>query len=330
MKQLRLASLFAGCGGTDLGFQGGFTFLGKKYKRHPIKLVYSNEIEKGFADIYNANFGHDTHVEDIKNISHQEIPDCDILTGGFPCLTFSIVAQFPPRLGLNGATGTLYEDMCKAIKIKKPKCFVAENVKGLLSANKKNAFPIIMRDFRACGYHVIHLLLNAYDYGVPQNRERVFIIGFKEARYLDFFRPPPQVIDKSCLGLVLEKEVPEKYYFSQKALDGLKKANKKMNKGRVQSLDKPCNTVGSHLAKVSINSTDPVLLINDRYRRFTPREVARIQSFPENFQLTGSDGIQYRALGNAIPPLLAWHVGNAVIKAIKDADEFDVKQQKKL
>lgn len=323
MKQLKLASLFAGCGGTDLGFQGGFSFLGKKYKRHPVKLVYSNEIEKGFADIYDSNFNHKTHIKDIKKISHKEIPECDILTGGFPCLTFSIVAQFPPRLGLDGKTGTLYEDMCKAIRAKQPKCFVAENVKGLLSANKRKAFPIIMRDFRSCGYHVVHLLLNAYDYGVPQKRERVFIIGFKEARYLDFFRPPQQVFDKSSLGLVLEDEVPEKYYFSKRALEGLKKANKKMNKGRVQDIKGPCNTVGSHLAKVSINSTDPVLLINGRYRRFTPREVARIQSFPDTFDLIGSDGIQYRALGNAIPPVLAWHVCKSVVNAINDAEVFE-------
>lgn len=85
-----------------------------------------------------------------------------------------------------------------------------------------------------------------------------------------------------------------------------------MNKGRAQDITKPCNTVGAHLAKVSLNSTDPVLLENGRYRRFTPREVARIQSFPEEFKLVGSEAAQYRALGNAIPPVMFWHVANAV------------------
>ena len=85
-----------------------------------------------------------------------------------------------------------------------------------------------------------------------------------------------------------------------------------MNKGRAQDITKPCNTVGAHLAKVSLNSTDPVLMENGRYRRFTPREVARIQSFPENFELIGSEASQYRALGNAIPPVMFWHVANAV------------------
>ena len=90
------------------------------------------------------------------------------------------------------------------------------------------------------------------------------------------------------------------------------KVKEKMNKGRAQDINKPCNTVGSHLAKVSLNSTDPVLLDNGRFRRFTPREVARIQSFPEEFKLLGSEGAQYRALGNAIAPVMIWHIANAV------------------
>ena len=100
----------------------------------------------------------------------------------------------------------------------------------------------------------------------------------------------------------------EKYYFSERAVAGLNKANKNMNKGRAQDIEKPCNTVGSHLAKVSLNSTDPVLFIKNRYRRFTPREVARIQSFPENYKLSYSESAQYRALGNAIAPLVMWYI----------------------
>ena len=90
-----------------------------------------------------------------------------------------------------------------------------------------------------------------------------------------------------------------------------------MNKGRAQDIEKPCNTVGAHLAKVSLNSTDPVLMVNGRYRRFTPREVARIQSFPENYKLVGSESAQYRALGNAIPPIMFWYVTNKVMEYLK-------------
>lgn len=100
-------------------------------------------------------------------------------------------------------------------------------------------------------------------------------------------------------------------------------AKEEMNKGRVQNLDEQCGTVGAHLAKVSLNSTDPVLCVNGRYRRFTPREVARIQSFPDTFKLEGSESKLYRALGNAIPPVLAWHV----MKSIVDAFVRSEKQQ---
>ena len=117
---------------------------------------------------------------------------------------------------------------------------------------------------------------------------------------------------------IIEKDVDEKYFFSNKAVEGMKKSHKKMNKGRVQKLNEPCNTVGSHLAKVSLNSTDPVLYINDKYRRFTPREVARIQSFPENFILCGSESAQYRALGNAIPPVLSWFVTDQLVNILKE------------
>ena len=132
---------------------------------------------------------------------------------------------------------------------------------------------------------------------------------------MDFHFPPLEITDENeyvPLGSVLQKEVPEKYFFSEKAVAGMIKNREVMNKGRAQDITKPCNTVGAHLAKVSLNSTDPVLLEKERYRRFTPREVARIQSFPETFELIGSESAQYRALGNAIPPVMFWYVAHAV------------------
>ena len=116
------------------------------------------------------------------------------------------------------------------------------------------------------------------------------------------------------LSTVIENTVDKKYFFSTRAVEGMMKNREAMNKGRAQNVTKPCNTVGAHLAKVSLNSTDPVLMVDGRYRRFTPREVARIQSFPENFELVGSESAQYRALGNAIPPVMFWYVADAVSK----------------
>lgn len=149
----------------------------------------------------------------------------------------------------------------------------------------------------------------------------MIIVGIRKDLGFTFEFPKEIITDEDnyvSLGNVLEADVPEKYYFSDRAVEGMKNAKKDMNKGRVQDVDKPCNTVGSHLAKVSLNSTDPVLFSNGRYRRFTPREVARIQSFPENFALVSSEAAQYRALGNAIPPVMFWHIANKLSEQIRN------------
>ena len=323
MRTLKIASLFAGCGGTDVGVEGGFSFLGHKYKKLPTKLVYANDFEPSACDIFDANFDIKISREDIRSVAASNIPEHDILTAGFPCQSFSIVAQNPPRLGIKDSDkGALFEEVSRILREKKPAAFMCENVKGILSANNSKAFPMIVESFRNCGYHVIHLLLNAYHYGVPQRRERVFIIGFKDVKHLEAFRPPTPVDEKPCLGDVVfvENSIDPKYYFSDKAVEGMLRAKKEMNKGRAQDLSGPCGTVGAHLAKVSLNSTDPVLCINGRYRRFIPREVARIQSFPDEYQLVGSEAQQYKALGNAIPPILAWHVMNSIISALERSE----------
>ena len=164
-------------------------------------------------------------------------------------------------------------------------------------------------------------MLNSADYGVPQKRERVIIVGFRKDLHVAFGFPSEKIEEEqnyAALRDVIEKDVDEKYYFSDRAVAGMMKKRETMNKGRAQDINKPCNTVGAHLAKVSLNSTDPVLMQNDRYRRFTPREVARIQSFPDEFELVGSEAAQYRALGNAIPPVMFWHVARAVKEELQD------------
>lgn len=146
-------------------------------------------------------------------------------------------------------------------------------------------------------------------------RERVIIVGFRKDLNISFdFSDIPERSEDEYVPLkkVIDSVVDEKYFFSERAVQGMMKKRATMNKGRAQDITKPCNTVGSHLAKVSLNSTDPVLLVNGRYRRFTPREVARIQSFPEDYKLSGTDSAQYRALGNAIPPVMFWYVARSV------------------
>ena len=319
MGKLKVASLFCGCGGTDVGLLGDFVFLGKKYDENPIEIVYANDIDENACAIFERNFGIKPDNRDIRSVGSAEIPEIDILTGGFPCQSFSIVAQNPKRLGVKDDRGKLFFEMCRILRDKKPRCFIAENVKGILSANGKSAFPLIIKEFEDSGYNVSFKLLNAVDFGVPQKRERVIIVGIrKDLNTIFDFECLPKEGDLpiSTLSQVIENAVPEKYFFSDKAIAGMMKKREMMNKGRAQDINQPCNTVGAHLAKVSLNSTDPVLLDNGRFRRFTPREVARIQSFPESFVLVGSEAAQYRALGNAIAPVMFWYVAKEVAKLL--------------
>ncbi len=321
-KTYKIVSLFSGCGGMDLGSEGGFSFLGKKYKRLSTEIVYAMDFDKAVCDIYNANFRNECRLQDVRDLRSEDIPKHDILTGGFPCQSFSVVAQNPKRLGYKGKNGRLFFEMCRILKDCKPRAFIAENVKGILSANKGEAFPLIIEEFKEAGYHVKHDIINAVHYGVPQKRERVFIVGFRNRKDRDRFNFPVPTTEKKQIPIspiiMPDKEIDEKYYFSEKALKGLSKTKhlKSMSKGRAQKLNEPCNTVGAHLAKVSLNSTDPVLYKGRRYRMFTPREVARIQSFPDSFVLSGSKTANYKALGNAVAPVVMWHMTKSVINVL--------------
>lgn len=319
MGKLKAASLFCGCGGTDVGLIGNFEFLGQEYAKNNIEIVYANDIDDNACDIFERNFGVRPDNRDIREISASELPDFDILTGGFPCQSFSIVAQNPKRLGVKDDRGKLFFEMCRILREKQPVCFIAENVKGILSANNKAAFPLIIEEFEKCGYTVVYSILNSVHYKVPQKRERVIIVGFRNDLGI-FFEFPEAVCSSeseyAALGAVIEEAVDEKYFFSERAVEGMMRKRDTMNKGRAQNPHQPCNTVGAHLAKISLNSTDPVFYQDGRYRRFTPREVARIQSFPDSFLLSGTESAQYRALGNAIPPVMFWYVARKVSEVL--------------
>ncbi len=315
MAKLKVASLFCGCGGTDVGLLGDFEYLNTKYPGNNMEIVYANDIDENACKLFEDNFGIKPDNRDIREVSSDELPDFDILTGGFPCQSFSVVAQNPKRLGIKDDRGKLFFEMCRILREKHPMCFIAENVKGILSANKKEAFPLIIEEFENSGYSVTYSILNSVKCGVPQKRERVIIVGFRKDLNISFdFSDIPERSEDEYVPLkkVIDSVVDEKYFFSERAVQGMLRKRAMMNKGRAQDVSKPCNTVGSHLAKVSLNSTDPVLLVDGRYRRFTPREVARIQSFPENYKLSGTDSAQYRALGNAIPPVMFWYVARSV------------------
>ncbi len=215
-----------------------------------------------------------------------------------------------------------------------PRFLIAENVKGILYAIKGKAFPMIMKEFRDAGYTVTHKLLNASEYGVPQKRVRVIIMGFRDLEDFQKFHYPMKVrlADRKVLGDVIIKanDLDQTLFFSDKAVAGMMAVLDKMNKGRAMSLSVPCNTISAHLAKVSLNSTDPVYIVGDKYRCFSSREAARIQSFPDSFRFDSVSQIrQYKAIGNAVPPVMMWHVIHSLQKTLKitQVDFTEIREQ---
>lgn len=320
-RKLKVASLFCGCGGSDLGMVGGFQFLNKNYSKLNFEIVYAVDLDKWAVETYNQNFNHKAIVADVVEEDFSTLPDIDVMIGGFPCQSFSTVN---PTKDTNDARANLYKEIVRFLEIKRPKYFICENVKGLLTLQKGSIIQKITREFERVGYNVQYKLLKAVEFGVPQKRERVIIVGIREDVTCDFnypdsictesegFTPLSKVIDTLA--------IPEqKYYFSQRAVEGMKKAKNNMKRGLWQNLDAPCLTITSHLAKISINSRDPLLLVDptiELYRRFTPREAARIQSFPDDFILNKSESKSYKQIGNAVPPVLMWHIAKALQDSI--------------
>ena len=171
----RVVSLFCGCGGADLGTIGGFVFNSKEYARQPCKLVYACDIDQKAIDSHKLNFHAEKAVcADICEVDAKDIPECDILTGGFPCQSFSTVN---PTKDPFDDRANLYKQMVRVVKAKQPKVFIAENVKGMMTLHKGEIFNRVLSAFRSAGYTTFHSLINAADYGVPQKRERAYMIS---------------------------------------------------------------------------------------------------------------------------------------------------------
>lgn len=324
--RLKVASLFCGCGGSDLGILGGFSFLGKHYPRLPFDIEFAVDFDKYAVETYNQNFCHKAVCADVADIDFHQIPDVDVLIGGFPCQSFSTVN---PTKDTNDERANLYKQIVRFLQVKKPTFFICENVKGLITLQKGAIISKIVSEFEAVGYSVQYRLMKAVEYGIPQKRERVFIVGIrKNANYKYSYPLPLNDSDNAIpLSSVIERLdiEEEKYYFSERAVQGMKNAKNNMKRGLWQDLNGPCLTITSHLAKTSINSRDPLLLVDpgkELYRRFTPREAARIQSFPENFLLNKSEAKSYKQIGNAIPPVLMWHISNALQECIVKGNEL--------
>ncbi|MFH1288136.1 MAG: DNA (cytosine-5-)-methyltransferase [bacterium] len=317
-------SLFSGCGGSDLGLIGGFSFLKREYSSTGVSVVHASDINAKAVATYNLNFEHKAVVEDVNNLRFNK-NEADMIMGGFPCQPFSTVN---PTKNPAAKRNQLFWQMADIIEQVQPRVFIAENVKGFYRLSSGKYFDMAKNEFSRLGYKICYKIVDASDYGVPQKRERLFIVGirsdidkifsFPEATHGEFSRLKKA---KVPLKSVVDSLIPEdpKYYFSKRAVEGVKRAKPNMKRALAQNLEGQCLTVTSHLAKVSLNSRDPVLLVNKKkelYRRFTPREAARIQSFPDSFQFAGSEGDAYRQIGNAVPPVIMWHLTTVIVKQI--------------
>lgn len=311
-KKYTVVSLFSGAGGLDLGLEGGFASLGKNYKKHPFKIIWANDDNERACKTLGLNFPHATVVcQDILEVlkNPKLIPKADIVVGGFPCQDFSLSGK---RGGLTVKRGQLYLSMVKTIKQLQPKIFLAENVKGLVSWQQGLGIRTMIKDFEALGYHVEYKILNAADYGVPQNRERVIIIGKRKDLNKEILWPEPTTaIKKVTLQQAIgDLENNHKHFCLPNAGYSKAKLFPGTQGNTVTSADKPGPTMrAEHHGNIEFHYRLP--------RRLSAREAARVQSFPDDFVFLQSTSDAYRQIGNAVPPVLAWHLAGALERMLE-------------
>lgn len=299
-RRISVISLFSGCGGMDLGFLGGFDFLGKHYSRTDFEIIWANDISGAACRTYRKNINPHIVEGDIWENIDTLPPHADVVLGGFPCQDISINGKGG---GVDGSRSGLYRAMVEVVSKVQPKVFVAENVKGLLMKHNANSLLRIMFDFSALGYDVSYQLYNTADYGVPQTRERVIIVGTRNDMP-KFIPPKPTVTQrvtaKEAIGDLEAGPQDE-------AINHIwSTANKSPEQGsRRLKADRPGYTIR---AECHGN-------IHFHYsleRRISMREAARLQSFPDNFYFDAKLRETERQIGNAVPPVFAWHIAQAV------------------
>lgn len=302
-----VVSLFSGCGGMDLGFRGGFQSLGKRYAKHPFDIIWANELNEAACRTYRKNIGKHIHPGDVWQMLDKLPQKADVVIGGFPCQDISVNGK---GAGVAGKRSGLYRAMVEVIARTKPKIFVAENVKGLLMKHHADALRQVLTDFEALGYRMSYQLYHAADYGVPQSRERVIIIGtLPETKP---FAPPEALFDK------------QQHITARQALQDLinapedeainhiwSRANRSPEQGNRKLIaDRPGYTIRAEChGNIQWHYELP--------RRISMREAARIQSFPDNFIFDAKLRETERQIGNAVPPVLAWHIAKAVAQSLK-------------
>ncbi|MEC5156326.1 DNA cytosine methyltransferase [Chryseobacterium sp. MP_3.2] len=323
---MKVVSLFAGCGGLDLGLvKAGH------------KIVLATDFDKDCKVTYDNNFDHKLLLKDVKELKGEELPNYDILTGGFPCQGFSVANQYRD---VKDERNELYLQIVRLLNETNPKYFLAENVPGILSLGKGEVVNQIMKEFSEIGvdegklgYEVHKYKLNAADYGVPQGRKRVIFLGIskeidksKRRELFDNFPPPKTNSDKIGDKLPHQKTLKETISDlpDPDSIEASKVKNHYGTKHKVKingymgnrklSWNKP----GPTMVGRGGGTGGPVIAVHPNCeRRFTVRETARIQSFPDNFEFFGSTSSQFRQIGNAVAVDFAYHLG----KILKDFED---------
>ncbi len=341
----KVVSLFSGCGGLDLGFIGDFNFLGKHYERTLFDIIWANDIYPQACESYRVNIGDhiiEGDIEEILNTDPDLVPDeAEVVIGGFPCQDFSVAGK---RKGLTVTRGRLYLQMKRVIERIAPKIVVAENVEGLLNMENglvletiKNDLSSVNHNGKKIDYKVNHYLLHAADYGVPQTRKRVFIVCIRSDINVEYLPPEPTTKDKwitakeaidDLWGLENNESIPNHSQISKaKFYPG-----KRMQGNTKIRADQPSVTIrAEHHGNIEAHyrSTNPNKPDDMRFwRRLSVRECARIQSFPDNFIFKGAATHTYKQVGNAVPPVLGWHVAQSIQSVLLKADNLELKNNK--
>ena len=305
-NSFNVVSLFSGCGGMDLGFMGDFTFLGHRYERLPLKIIWACELNEAACRTYRQNVGEQIRQGDVWELMDDLPQQADVVIGGFPCQDISVNGK---GAGIAGKRSGLYRAMVEAVGRTKPKIFVAENVKGLLMRHHADALKKVVADFRAIGYDVTYQLYHAAGFGVPQTRERVIIVGTLPD--VKPFEPPKPTLDAKNYVTAMEAihdliDLPEDPDFNHI----WSRANRSPDQGDRRLLaDRAGYTIRAEChGNIQWHYELP--------RRISMREAARIQSFPDNFIFDSKLRETERQIGNAVPPVLAWQVAKAVAAAL--------------
>ena len=304
----KFIDLFAGIGGIRLGFEsvGG-------------TCVFSSEWDAAACQTYRANFG-EQPAGDITKVKSEDIPDFDILLAGFPCQPFSIIGD---KEGFNHETqGTLFFEIERILRDKQPKAFMLENVRNLTAHDKGRTFKVIVDHLTALGYHVHHKVLNALDYGVPQKRERIIIVGFKDD--VDFKFPEPVPVEqRKTLSDILEKDVDARYYVRKEIRDSrLERLKDKDYPKPYISHENIAGAITPHpySSALRAGASANYILINDE-RRPTERELLRIQGFPDDYKIVVSYSQLRHQTGNSVAVPVMKAVAKEMLYSLRNAQK---------